>query len=106
LPHPGLQPNRIEREQHASSVDSAAKILRGKGFDVRVQVVKARNAPKLIAKWVVAKNFQVVVVPDPERPRWRRSIEGDLAREIERRCGVPVHAVPVPAARRRGSRPG
>ena len=35
--------------------------------------------------------------------RW---IEGDLRHEIERRCAVPVHAVPVPAPSHRSTRAG
>src|SRR6266571_4592059 len=71
---------------------------------VRVAISKSRNAPKMIARWAKAKNFHAIVVPDPERPRWRRTIEGDLAREIERRSGIPVHAVSVPSTSRRSHR--
>ena len=95
LPHPGLQPNRVEWEELRRSVEDAAGALRESGFDVRVALSRSRNAPKMIARWAVAKNFHAIVVRDPERPRWRRAIEGDLAHEIGRRCGVPVHAVPV-----------
>ena len=102
FPHPGLKPNRIELEQQKKIVHDAAKILRRKGFEVRVGLSKARNAPKMIAKWASARRFHAIVVPDPERPSWRRVVEGDLANEIQRRCEIPVHAVPVP----RTGRPG
>jgi K+-sensing histidine kinase KdpD len=95
FPNPGLQPNRIEMEQNRSNVNEAAKILRRKGFDVKVAMSKSRNAPKMISRWGTAKRFHAIVVPDPERPAWRRAIEGDLAREIERRSGIPVYAVPT-----------
>ncbi len=95
FPNPGLQPNRVEMEQNRSTVNDAAKILRRKGFDVKVAMSKSRNAPKMIARWGMAKRFHAIVVPDPERPAWRRAIEGDLKREIERRSGIPVHAVPT-----------
>jgi K+-sensing histidine kinase KdpD len=97
IPHPGLQPNRREMEEQRSIVEDAAKVLRRHGFEVRVNLSKSRNAPKMIARWGTAKRFHAIVVPDPERPRWRRFIEGDLATEIHRRCGIPVHAVPVPS---------
>ena len=104
FPNPGLQPNRIEIEERRKIAEDAAKILRGKGFEVRVAMSKARNAPKMIARWVNAKNFHAIVVPDPERPGWRKKIEGDLAKEIHRRCGVPVYAVPVSAPSHRRTR--
>jgi len=105
LPHPGLRPTHLEWEDLRGYVDTAAEILRAKGFEVRVALSRSRNAPKMIAAWVRAKNFHAVVVPDPPRARWRLVIEGDLAREIERRCHVPVHAVPVAHASDRGARP-
>jgi len=95
LPHPGLQPNRFEWEELRRSVEEAADALRGRGFEVRVALSRSRNAAKMIARWAVAKNFHAIVVPDPVRPGWRRAIEGNLAHEIGRRCGVPVHVVPV-----------
>jgi K+-sensing histidine kinase KdpD len=98
FPNPGLQPNRLEIEELRQIVDGAAESLRREGFEVRTQVSKSRNAPKMIGRWVKARNFHAVVIPDPERPRWRRVIEGDLKRDIERRAGVPVYAVPVSAA--------
>jgi hypothetical protein len=95
LPHPGLRPTHLEWDDLRGYVDTAAEILRAEGFEVRVALSRSRNAPKMIAAWVRAKNFHAVVVPDPPRARWRQVIEGDLAHEIERRCGVPVHAVEV-----------
>ena len=97
FPNPGLQPNRVELEERKKISEDAAKILRDKGFDVRVAMSKARNAPKMIARWANAKNFHAIVVPDPERPGWRKTIEGDLAKDIRRRCAANVYAVPVPA---------
>ena len=104
FPNPGLQPNRIEIEERKLIAEEAATILRKEGFDVRVAMSKARNGPKMIARWVNARNFHAVVVPDPERPAWRKKIEGDLASEIGRRCDVPVYAIPVPAPSRGRSR--
>lgn len=95
LPHPGLQPNRIEWQVLRDGVEEAANELRAHGFEVRVGLTRARNIPKMVAKWVQARNFHAVVVSAPGKPRWRAIVEGDLAREITRRCGVPVHAVPV-----------
>jgi hypothetical protein len=96
LPHPGLQPTAGEWDEERAIVNEAAEELRRRGFEVRVALSRSRNAPKMIARWARAKNFHAIVVPDPERPRWRRRIEGDLTREIERRCNARVHAVPLP----------
>ena len=95
FPNPGLQPNRLEIEEQRRIIEDAAGILRRKGFEVRVAMSKSRNAAKMISRWGKAKNFHAIVVPDPPRPKWRRTIEGDLTQEIERRCGIPVHAVPT-----------
>ena len=96
LPHPGLQPTRLEWEQLRTDVEATAETLRRKGFEVRVALTRSRNAPKMISKWVKAKNFHAVVVPGKELPRWRLLFEGDVASEIGRLSGVPVHAVLAP----------
>jgi len=106
FPNPGLQPNRIEIEQRKKITEDAANVLRAQGFEVRVAMSKARNMPKMIARWANAKNFHAIVVADPERPAWRRFVEGDLKHEIERRCAVPVHPVAVPAPSHRSARAG
>jgi nucleotide-binding universal stress UspA family protein len=103
LPHPGLQPTKTEWELERSIVHEAADELERRGFEVRVALSRARNIPKMIARWGRAKNFHAIVVPEAERPAWRRAIEGDIAREIGRRIDIPVHVVPVPSDG--GSRP-
>lgn len=105
LPNPGLQPNRIEWQVLKDGVEEAADALRTRGFEVRVGLSRSRNAPKMIARWAKARNFHAIVVADPELPRWRRMLEGDVAHQIERRCAVPVHAVPVPSTSDRRARP-
>src|SRR5712692_10061347 len=45
LPNRGLLPTKQEWDEQRKIVDDAAKILRRKGFDVRVDVVKSRHAP-------------------------------------------------------------
>ena len=105
LPNPGLQPNRIEWQTLKEGVDAAADALRMRGFEVRVGLSRSRNASKMIAKWAKARNFHAIVVADPERPRWRQVIEGDVAHEIGRRCVVPVYAVPIPSTSDRRARP-
>jgi hypothetical protein len=105
LPNPGLQPNRLEWQLLKDGVEEATSELRSRGFEVRVGLSRSRNAPKMISRWAKARNFHAIVVADPERPPWRRFIEGDVAHQIERRCGIPVHAVPIPSADHRGARP-
>jgi hypothetical protein len=97
LPHPGLKPTPLEWEAQRKITQDAADELRIQGFDILIAMAKARNAPKLIGRWVRAKRFHAVVVPDPDRPAWRRRIEGELTKEIGRYAGVPVHAVPTPS---------
>jgi Universal stress protein family len=105
FPNPGLQPNRIEWQTLKDGVEEAVEALRMRGFDVRVGLSRSRNAPKMIARWAKARNFHAIVVADPERPRWRRFIEGDIAHEIGRRCVVPVYTVPIPSPSDRRARP-
>ena len=98
IPHPGLQPTPREREEQRKIVNHAAKVLKQRGFEVRVQVVRTRNPAKMIARWAQAKHMHAVVLADPERPRWRRIVEGDLAADIQRRSGIRVHAVGTPSS--------
>jgi K+-sensing histidine kinase KdpD len=96
LPHPGLKPTPLEWEAQRKIMQDAADELRLRGFDVLIAMARARNAPKLIGRWVRAKRFHAVVIPDPARPGWRRWIEGELTKEVGRYAKVPVHAVPTP----------
>ena len=105
LPNPGLQPNRLEWQVLRDGVEDAAEQLRSRGFEVRVGLSRSRNAPKMIARWAKARNFHAIVLADSELPRWRRLFEGDITHEIRRRCGVPVHAVPIASADDRRARP-
>lgn len=98
FPHPGLQPTSSEWADQRKFADDAADLLRDRGFEVRVALSRSRNPPKMIARWGNGKNFHAIVIADPERPKWRRLIEGDITREIGRRCEIPVHAIPVPAS--------
>ena len=50
----------------------------------------------MIARWAQAKHMHAIVLADPERPRWRKMIEGDLGVEVQRRSGIRVHAVATP----------
>jgi len=100
LPNPGLQPNRLEWQVLKDGVEEAASELRSRGFEVRVGLSRSRNAPKMISKWAKARNFHAIVVADPDR-----FFEGDVAHQIERRCGIPVHAVPILSADHRRARP-
>ena len=104
LPHPGLKPTPVEWDAQRKVTDDAARDLRAHGFEVLIAMAKARNAPKLIGRWVRAKRFHAVVIPDPERPGWRRRIEGEVTKEIGRYTKVPVHAVPTPSVSPRMSR--
>lgn len=105
FPNPGLQPNRLEIAELKEILGRAEVALREEGFEVRVAMSKSRNAPKMIARWAKAKNFHAIVVADPERPKWRRRLEGDVRKEINRHCNVPVFTVPVPATSHRSARP-
>jgi hypothetical protein len=99
IPHPGLQPTKREWEDLRAIADGAAARFRAEGFETKVALSRSRNAPKMIARWAEARRIHAIIVPDPERPRVRRMIEGDVAKEIGRKTVAPVHAVSVPSSK-------
>jgi K+-sensing histidine kinase KdpD len=103
IPHPGLRPTPGEWEEQRRIVNRAAKVLKRRGFEVRVQVTRTRNPSKMISRWAEHLHMHAVVIADPGLPKWRRFIEGDLGHDIERRCHIRVHVVPVSASSERSS---
>lgn len=95
LPHPGLQPTPLEWEAQREIVTRASKIIRRRGLPVTVKLIRARNAPKQIARWAEHLRSQAIVMADPELPGWRRIVEGTAWRDVARRTRIPVHAVPT-----------
>jgi hypothetical protein len=98
LPNPGLMPTRKELDALFQQVSWASELLGGSGRPCFGQVAISRRAEKTIAKVAAARGVAHVVISVPERPRWRRVVEGDPARVIQRRVGPGVIVHPVAAS--------
>jgi hypothetical protein len=88
LPHPGLLPTRTEMNAQRALVNKAIGRLERSGVQAWGQVAVTRRYAKTIAVAARARRTDHVLVVTPEVPRWRRIIEGDLAREVRRRIGA------------------
>jgi hypothetical protein len=97
LPNPGLMPTRKELDILLRQVSRASAILGRGGSQCFGQVAISRRAEKAIARAALAREVAHVVIDVPDRPRWRRVIEGDPVRVIQRRVGPGVIVHPVPA---------
>jgi hypothetical protein len=95
LPNPGLMPTRAELTTQEVQVARATRALERRGAPCSGQVAISRRPARTIARVAAARGVTHVVMDAPERPRWRRVVEGDPVKELQRRLGsaVEVHAV-------------
>ncbi len=96
LPNPGLLPTRKEMEEQKGYVQEAVAALERGGVEAWGQVAASRKPVKTIAQAAAARGVRHVFVVREEQPaRWRRVVEGNLAKEIARKLGgkVPVEGV-------------
>ena len=96
LPNPGLLPTRKEMDEQKGYVREAVAALERGGAEAWGQVAASRKPVKTIAQAATARGVRHVFVVREEQPaRWRRVVEGDLAKEIARKLGgaVPVEGV-------------
>jgi alkylated DNA nucleotide flippase Atl1 len=96
LPNPGLLPTRKEMAEQKGYVQEAVAALERGGVEAWGQVAASRKPVKTIAQAAAARGVRHVFVVREEQPvRWRRVVEGDLAKEIARKLGgaVPVEGV-------------
>ena len=85
LPNPGLLPTRKEMDEQRALVAKAIDRLERSGVEAWGQVAVTRRYARIIASAARARGVNHVLVVTPEVPRWRRMIEGDLARDVRRR---------------------
>jgi hypothetical protein len=88
LPNPGLLPTRRELREHTERVDRALTVIERAGATGWGQVAASRNHARTIARATRARGASHVLLVAPAQPRWRRVIEGDLARQVRRRLGA------------------
>lgn len=89
LPNPGLMPTRKEMEAQRDQVRDAVTAIEKAGIEAWGQVAATRKASKTIARAAKARSASHVLIVDPEKPTWRRVVEGNVVREVARR--LPDH---------------
>jgi hypothetical protein len=91
LQNPGLMPTRKELAEQQDIVQRAVSSLEKGGSEVWGQVAISRRPAKTIAEAAKARGVSHVIVVRPVEPaRWRRTVEGDLAKEIARKLGSDI----------------
>jgi hypothetical protein len=83
-------------EEQKAYVQEAVGALERGGVEAWGQVAASRKPVKTIAQAAAARGVRHVFVVREEQPaRWRRLVEGDLAKEIASKLGgaVPVEGV-------------
>ncbi len=87
LPNPGLMPTRAELSGQRELVDAAVRRLERDGYESWGQVAATRRFAKTIAEAARARKVGHVLVVSAGTARWRRAVEGDVARDVGRRIG-------------------
>ena len=91
LQNPGLMPTRKELADQHEIVERAVSSLEKAGSEAWGQVAITRRPAKTIAEAARARGVGHVIVVRPEQPaRWRRTVEGDLAKEVAHKLGSDV----------------
>lgn len=88
LQNPGLMPTRKELAEQRAIVESAVTSLEKSGSEAWGQIAISRRPAKTIAEAAKARGVaHVIVVRPDQRARWRRTVEGDLAKEVAHKLG-------------------
>ena len=90
LPNPGLLPTAKELAAQEELVRKAVSSIERRGLLGWGQVAATRRPGRTIARVAHPRGVDHVVVCHPSVPRWRRVVEGDLVREVQRRLGPSV----------------
>jgi alkylated DNA nucleotide flippase Atl1 len=85
LPNPGLMPTKAEMDDQRAQVAKAISRLERAGVEAWGQVAATRRFAKTIAGAAKARGVDHVLVVTPEAARWRKVVEGDVARDVRRR---------------------
>jgi hypothetical protein len=90
LPNPGLMPTRAELADQRALVAKAVSGLERSGVEAWGQVAATRRFARTIARAAQARGVRHMLVVSPERARWRKVVEGDVARDVRRRIPKTV----------------
>jgi hypothetical protein len=98
--HPGLLPNKRERDAQVKLLEDAIKGLRGYGVAADGQVAVTRKFLRTIVGVARTRQAQFVVMDDPGGNAVRRWVEGDPARYIRPRLpqGAQIEMVGAPTS--------
>jgi K+-sensing histidine kinase KdpD len=91
LPNPGLMPTKREMAEQKTIVETAIKALEKSGTEAWGQVAASRKPAKTIAEVAVARRVRHILVVREDQVRWRKFVEGDLAKEVSRKVKEAVH---------------
>jgi nucleotide-binding universal stress UspA family protein len=91
LQNRGLLPTQKELTEQKDIVGRAVASIEKGGGESWGQVAITRKPAKTIAAAARARGAgHVIVVRSEQRTRWRRVVEGDLAKEVARKLGTDV----------------
>jgi hypothetical protein len=90
LPNPGLMPTKAELADQRALVAKAVSRLERSGVEAWGQVAATRRFARTIARAAQARGVRHVLVVTPETARWRKVVEGDVARDVRRRIPKTV----------------
>jgi len=90
LPNPGLLPTQKEMTTQRDQVAKVVAALERGGAEGWGQVAATRRPGRTIARVAEARGARHVLVVTPDAAKWRRVVEGDVVKEIQRRLGPHV----------------
>jgi nucleotide-binding universal stress UspA family protein len=95
LPHPGLQPNKRELQQHRDSVAGAVTWLKRRGIAVSGEVASARNAAKRIVAEAGQHRADAIVMAAHAPQHWliANMVWSQEPQRVCRLAPVPVYLV-------------
>jgi uracil-DNA glycosylase len=95
LPNPGLMPTGKEMIALRDQVQTVLAALERRRVVAWGQVAATRRPGRAIAQVARVRGVKHVVLSDPHQSGLRRLVEGDLAKEIQRRLGADVKVVRI-----------
>jgi hypothetical protein len=91
FPNPGLMPTKLERDETRRAVAETIRAIERRGGQADGQITATREDAKVIAAAARRRAAGWVIIDDkPAAARWRRALEGDLGRAVQRRLGPGV----------------
>lgn len=93
LPHPGLYPNKSEREEHRRAVAAAVRAIDRAGSHAEGEVLATRHAARMLGRRARQRGCSHIVVSAGPRPRMPLFSWAGEPYRLARRARVPVEVV-------------